>query len=674
MAMYILFEACVFLGSLRLVFFFRRRSSRISYAEMVILSVSTSIVASSTIASGLSFVGQNGPAQYMLSAFLVSGILHAVNWRSLASYKKFLTETLDRAVKASWSWKGLCVLVSIVPLLLAQLNPVGDTDSLNALSYMSDWALNQTNPYVFQSYYVAFWELSFMPSLVITEGVSMFWISSLKAMVLLFASVWVLSKTLGLSKNVSLLASVNSILFLSMWSFGSGISTIKTDPIFTAGIAMLVFVAVSVRKNGHLEAKDVLLLFLCMVFLTTKYSGVPILLAFVAAFVLINYRSIREALHQHKKTMALSMIVLMSATGHYYVYHIAEFGHPFYPLSELDDLHDTSIASSVTDVRLLEAIMSSAILFSAVLAVVTGVACSAVIIVCAVIRRGNMRDGLVLVFVSSFTAFLALFLPNLPYSAHAVPGDFAYIVGSLRYLWSAVILSQILLLVSLDRMRVTYKAQVVVIGSYALFNLFFLHSSVTYGLDNNHYLAMVGALVVPAVLIKMRGRLLRRTILVSAVFVAVIASPIYVESNTDVAFYWWQDSVVELYTSDPSTVVQVPAPQNYPIVPLYHPFSGNTMQNTLIFIPENELEDFMDGDKSKYDGKMVQYSDSIGIPREHRIRTAQMSSEYPEYVVQVTDPNIPNPERLTRTANILSSYGYEVLVLDDRQVLLKYPS
>lgn len=670
-ALYAAFEAMMVLGSLRIVFFVHRKHP-LGRAEFAISLVSLSVILPSSIALALSFAGYNGALQYMLAVALVAAGLHVADRRSLPEYRGFLRAFGDSLAGAASSWKTVCIFAVLVPLLLWQLQPFSGTDSVNAISYMGDWVSNETNPYLFQSYYVAFWELSFLPSMSITGGASMFWASSIKVLVMVFAAVWLLARTLNLSSSMSLLLAVNSVLFISMWTAGSGIGSIKTDSLLVAGVLMVAAAALCSHRGGRIGPPQMLVLFLGLAFMATKYSGVPMAAVFGAAFLALNWRLVAPATKMHGKVLVACVIILLGTSGHYYIYHVLEFGSPFYPL-ESGALYGTTLASSLADPLLYEIMLTAYkgdLVIWTLAVMVAGLACAAAVFVLA--KRAG-QEWFSLSFLAAFTVAVSAIVVHLPYGAHAVPGDYAYIqyLGGLRYLYPALVLSEILLLASFWKAGAPAWAISAAVASSALARLVGLYWSVPQGQFDHWYIlyavASAAALALSLKLAKWRPF---RLLAVPAVLVCVlVASPAYVESNVEYSFWWWKESVSELYGSEPSTVVQIPSPDgDFPVTPLYHPLSGSSGQNTLVFMPRENLDAFMD-DPASWHGRTVEYEDSIEIPRQHRVRTDQIS-QYPEYVVQLTNPNLPDQASLDETAKILSAYGYKVLVSDERQLLM----
>ena len=671
-ALYAAFEAMVVLGSLRIVFFVHRKHP-LGRAEFAVILVSLSVILSSSISLALSFAGYNGALQYILAAASVAAGLHAADRRSLPEYREFLRAFFDRLAETASSWKTVCIFAVLVPLLLWQLQPFGGTDSVNAISYMGDWASNETNPYLFQSYYVAFWELSFLPSMSITGGASLFWASSVKVMVLVFAAVWALARALNLSSGPSLLLAVNSVLFISMWTAGSGIGSIKTDSLLVAGVLMASAAALCSHRDGRIGPPHMLVLFLGLAFMATKYSGVPMAAAFGVAFLALNWRLVMPAAKKHRKALLACAMILLGTSGHYYIYHVLEFGSPFHPL-ESSALYGTTLASSLTDPRLYEIMLTAykgELLIWTLAVMAAGLACAAAVLMLAAKRAEQERFRLA--FLAAFTVAVSVIVVHLPYGAHNIPGDYVYIqyLSGLRYLYPALVLSEILLLAAFWKAGAPAWVLSAAVASSALARLVEMYWSVPQGqFDHWYVLYAVAAAAALAVSLKIAKWRPSRLLAVPAVLVCVlVASPAYVESNVEYSFWWWKESVSELYGSEPSTVVQIPSPDgDFPVTPLYHPLSGSSGQNTLVFMPREKLGAFMD-DPASWHGRTVEYEDPIGIPRQHQVRTDQIS-QYPEYVVQLTNPNLPDQASLDETAEILSAHGYKVLVSDGRQLLM----
>jgi hypothetical protein len=213
----------------------------------------------------------------------------------------------------------------VTPLVLLSFRPVDEIDSINYLHYLIEWMARRATPYDFATYYVAFWELSFLPSWMVT-GVDLFFpLLALKALVLFALAAWLLGRELRL-RAVLLGATVfGSCMLLHLWSGPSGVATLKNDTLHGVGFLLLALAAVRAARRP-LTASDVVLLAAGIVFAPVKYLGifmVPVALAIVLWF---RRRQVRW------QAVGAIAVVALGTSWHYYVHHVIEFGSPFYPV------------------------------------------------------------------------------------------------------------------------------------------------------------------------------------------------------------------------------------------------------------------------------------------------------------------------------------------------------
>src|SRR5579872_6213095 len=84
----------------------------------------------------------------------------------------------------------------LIPLFFLSFRPVEEIDSINYLHYLIEWMANRATPYVFATNYVAFWELSFLPTWMVTRVDLFFPLLALKAVAMLGLAVWLAGREL----------------------------------------------------------------------------------------------------------------------------------------------------------------------------------------------------------------------------------------------------------------------------------------------------------------------------------------------------------------------------------------------------------------------------------------------------------------------------------------------
>jgi hypothetical protein len=353
---FVCWEAALWAASIRLARAVSRRSRRAEEQWLLVLAIQVTL--ESSLAALLSFTRANSAAAYWtaagvcaLAAIAVPGGRDAFSRTAAAIGRLEIFEYPKSAALMA----ALCA-----PLVLLSFRPVEEIDSINYLHFLLEWMANRATPYLFTSGYVAFWELSFLPSWTIT-GVDLFFpLLALKAVVLLALAAWLAGREIGLRRGWLLWTVFGSILMRHFWYGYSGVPTLKNDALHGAGFLLLTLVVLRAVRRPLASADTVLLAF-GATFALVKYSGVFLVAAALGAVLIGQRRALRRnPRHAAAVASAISTFVLLT-TGHYYLRTLVEHGSPFYPyqinlgflhLPGTGDLSNTSIFYSLHDPRL----------------------------------------------------------------------------------------------------------------------------------------------------------------------------------------------------------------------------------------------------------------------------------------------------------------------------------
>ena len=398
MLQFVAWEAAVFVASVRL--------SRAFQADRWLAILAIDVCIEASVAQALSFAHLNSPASYwaVAIALAIYGRLPDLKWPAPGRTAAIMTALAT-------------------PLILLAFRPVDEIDSINYLHYLIEWMANRATPYSFATYYVAFWELSFLPAWTITRFDLFFPIVALKSVVLLALAAWAVGRELEVRREVLAWTVFGAVTMRHYWLEHSGVATLKNDALHGAGFLLLALLVLRASRR-RLEASDIALFAFGLAFGAVKYSG--IFTGGIAAAIIVWLARDRRLL------WALPLFLL--TTGHYYVRSLLQFGNPFYPfqinlgplhLPGEADLSYTSILYNLRDPRLWKLLFAPAggvspagILFPAILAGT---------LACAIWRRNWISLLL-------FSGWLLYF--RSVYSASAGHGDLAFLgnsLNSLRY-------------------------------------------------------------------------------------------------------------------------------------------------------------------------------------------------------------------------------------------------
>lgn len=417
-------------------------------AERLALWLAFQILLAGVAAAALTFAGANSPGVYrtLAAAFLVAGL-----WRG----RRVIPVRMPGFPAAAILGLGAALLAIV-------LRPVEEIDSLYNMHYVLGWASNESTPFRFAYNYVPFWELTYLPGIVLARSDAFLWVDSLKAVALLGLLLYVLARELGLPERFALPVAGALIAFPHLWNGPSGVATIKNDMIHAAGQVAAAILCVRAAK-GTLMRTDTALLSASAVFLSVKFSG-PVLLAGggLAALAAAHRR-----LWAHRKevlrAVGIAALVWLPSAGIYYVRNVITYRNPFYPF-EIDlllfrlpgraDLAYSSIAHNLGDARLWQAffwpaggISPAGLLFPAVLAVLlVGSAAICVRTIGARWRGGSGNPVLVALALYQLVCW-GVYIRSI-YSASGYPGDLAFVLNdlnSLRYVEGALLAGELVL-------------------------------------------------------------------------------------------------------------------------------------------------------------------------------------------------------------------------------------
>ncbi len=217
---------------------------------------------------------------------------------------------------------------------------------------------NTINPYTITAGLPAFWELSFVPSLLITNSDSFLWITSFKPLFIIGFTSYLVGREIGLPGRISWLTAITSCMFFILWFRESGVSTLKNDPILSAGIILIVLSIIKITK-GDLDKTKYFFFLFGILFVLVKYQGVAFTLISIILLVVISRKQITKIKKKSLLIISVGILIIFLTTGHYYVHNFVEFGNPFYskfPTGEnklVDNFLNgkTSIISNLDDER-----------------------------------------------------------------------------------------------------------------------------------------------------------------------------------------------------------------------------------------------------------------------------------------------------------------------------------
>ena len=174
---------------------------------LALLAIELTLEAS--LAGIFSFLGLNSPPAYWIAAALC--LLAALSSRAGRDTLAPFARAFSRLEIFRYPRTTGIVAALLVPLCFLSFRPVEEIDSINYLHYLIEWMANRATPYTFATNYVAFWELSFLPSWMVT-GVDLFFpLLALKAVLLLALAIWLAGRELDLRRGLLLWTTLGAV-------------------------------------------------------------------------------------------------------------------------------------------------------------------------------------------------------------------------------------------------------------------------------------------------------------------------------------------------------------------------------------------------------------------------------------------------------------------------------
>lgn len=660
-AFFAIFEVCIFFTSVRITYFLLSNLEP-SKIQLAIVWLVCDIIISSTIAEIFSFVHYNGSSQYVISSVILVFSLHMVKKSNLKQYKDFLVGIFDNLFTNILNWKMIVAFSFFLPILLWVIRPIDETDSLFVLNYMFGWISNNSTPYVMQANYVAFWELTYLPSMIITHTDNFLWLASFKSIILAGLTAYLVGRQIGLPSRLCWATTLSCILFVSLWINPSGIGTLKNDLIFACGVILITVSLLKVARED-IDRLTTLLFSVGISFVLVKYQGILITLIAILVLIIFNKRKIFKS-KKNLRGIAFFIIVVLVTSGHYYVYHIFHYGNPVYPFSFTLLGHtlngnvsypNTSIISSIGDSKLYHYlfftpsnITMAGLLFP--ILIIFGIIGTLVIGFRQLTRfLQNKIHEKQIIFLSFFIFITWVVFFFTPLSAHAIPGDFVYIkqLSTMRYAEGTLIITELFLIYVLWKIRIPQYIIFAVIGIDLVSRIIYLYSLLPTYLN---YSTMVYPILIMFALAFFKNslkKIFQKIIVVAVLGLCVLVlSPQIVEANKNGWAWWWNDVIMKIEHSSPSNIYLIA--KNLDDA---EPTSWATIYPIL-------------GDK-------FQHSIQIGNSTDLLKMLQNKTSLHPDYIAQLCNPNVNCTEQLIEVNSTFSKYNYKILGMNTHAIILK---
>ena len=603
--LYFVFEILLALTSFRIQYIvFRRTIKKISDTELVIIWVAINIILVIMIASVLSFIQFNGVIQYLAALLFVFLIVHVTTKRKLIDYYMYMKSKITNISNKIFSWKIVVMFLIILPLLISIIHPIENVDSLIFLPYIFGWASNDHTPIVRAWNFVPIWEVAYLPSLVITDSDYFFWFTGIKPIFIIVMGAYVVSREIGIPKNLSLLIAFNGILFFIFWQVGvdplnlglggrDNIGTLKNYHFVGAGIIMIALsILCSLRQD--FSRLGGLLFILGIVFVTTKYTGILIAIISIILFIIFNRHNMRRFKKKASVWALIGFAMLILTTGHYYLDNYIERENPFYPVKinyfgiefpGSANWSGSSLVSHLDELRMwksvfpLDKISNAGLLFPITLTFGL-VGTLGILGYSSWIFFKKRKLEYALLFLGLFIFFNWVIYFNTPLSAGPGGSDsikWIKTLVSLKYVEVVLILTEIFFIYFLYRIGIPEKILFLVVGLNILSRILLLYLQLPSYFD---YLILIYPIMIILALTILWQHIkkteLRLIILGSLGILVFISSPNIFEEHREKGWALFYDDVIKKIDGLPAKKIYLLDGPNYMYL-----FKGNNFQHTI---------------------------------------------------------------------------------------------
>jgi len=661
--LFFIFELFVFFSALRIVYLFTQNNKKNSNIEIILAGISISFLITSLVPTILSFMKFNGIWQYLIFSLLILIILHIGKKSQLTNYKNFLYDFLKNTLIFLMDWRVLVIIGILLPFIFLNIKPTHLSDDLYALNFAFDWMFNLETPYERAFKYVTHWEISFLPSMVITSTDNFLWLNSFKAVILIGLGTYLIGKTINIPKYLTWLSVFSSLLFFNFWYIGTTIGTLKNDFIFAVGIILLIIAFIK-SSQGKLNRFHIVFFIMGIVFLTVKYSGITLSIISILFFIFLNRKIISKNTKHVIKWAGIGALVLLGTTGHYYISNYIEFDNPLFPVKlnilgyEIPGNRDwsgTSIIAHIDNDELISKFfpyseISIGGVFFPVILVFAYLGTGAVIIygIYNYVRKKKLDKPIILIGFFLLITWLQYLIT--PFSAGTPNGELEYLkyIQSSRYVLGSIFVTELLLVGILWKLRIPQFA----IYSFIIINAVSRYLILIDRLPSTFDISIIIFPILFIVGIFIFGKFvkkfsIRMIILATIILLIFILSPQLVEENR---IYWapeWKNVIASIHYLPPTEIFLMEEPGSNQTWPRVYPVKGDKFQHTIVLLTMDELYSMLN-EKSE-------------------------NENIPEYVTLFCKPSIGcDPVYLSEFESLLQNHDFKEIAIDSHSILFKF--
>ncbi len=233
--------------------------------------------------------------------------------------------------ESEYIFLALLIVFIFFPIICYSIGHILEQDSRHYIYSLIQMSKGLKSIYETPIEYNFYWEMAYIPSLILTKSLSYTWLTSLQAVLLEALLVFSISIHIIKDRKLSFLIAILSIAMYHQFRIPSGIVSIKNDMIYACGI--LLYINIILRGRMNLKFSSLALIIgIASSFIIVKYSGILVLI--ITSILYLIRTAWIDKINVRNTTILFCWVALISilAGGHYYIKNILLYGNIFYPM------------------------------------------------------------------------------------------------------------------------------------------------------------------------------------------------------------------------------------------------------------------------------------------------------------------------------------------------------
>jgi hypothetical protein len=328
-----LFELSLFIAAIAVVIrFLGPEEDSPSSPRFLLAVLAVKLMLGGLFPIALSFLGLDQRSIYLclIPVLLMSSLALLKDWLARAA-RDLAAPTAESGSQPTVPLLAFVLFATaFAPVLLGAMMPPSETDTLRNLGGVLGWIHQHTTPYIFPYNYVCLPEAGYLPAILVGRHDTLLWVVSFEAVLLFGMATYHVAQLLFSSKWLALLTAADGVALFHFWFGVSGVTTIKNDMIYNAGVLLVVLalLAILLKKNSRV---NYILLACGATFVSVKYSGPVLLIGLILPFLWAARATRALSGIPVGRICSGTLFVTILGSGHFYLRNVIQHGNPLFP-------------------------------------------------------------------------------------------------------------------------------------------------------------------------------------------------------------------------------------------------------------------------------------------------------------------------------------------------------